>query len=518
MAKSLLRSAVTVGGFTMISRVLGFARDILIAAFLGAGPAADAFFVAFKIPNLLRRLFAEGAFNAAFVPSFSALLVQEGRQAARAFAEDTLAVLATVLIAIVIAAEIFMPSVMVVLAPGFSDDPEKFALAVELTRLTFPYILFISLVALMGGILNSLDSFAAPAATPIVLNLCLIGAMLLLGDVAGTPAHALAWGVAIAGAGQFLWLAFSCRLAGLSLGFPVPRLTPRVRAMLILMGPAALGAGVAQINVLIDTMLATLLPTGSVSYLYYADRLVQLPLGVVGVALGTALLPRLSRNIGADDETAAQYDQNRAMEAGLLLSLPAAAALIAIGPEIVSVLFQRGAFDAEQARATASALSAYALGLPAYVLLKVLAPAYFARHDTRTPVRVAALCLVVNAVLAFALMQVFAHVGIALASAVASWLNATLLAVGLLRSGRYRMDARFRRRLPRMAISALAMAAVLWLSARLLAGPLAAGEIAGALSLAVIVVLGIAVFVAAALASGAAAKSDLAMLRRMKQS
>lgn len=514
MAKSLLRSAVTIGGFTMISRVLGFARDILIAAFLGAGPAADAFFVAFKIPNLLRRLFAEGAFNAAFVPSFSALLVQGGRQAARAFAEDVLAVLTTVLIVIVVTAEIFMPWLMVVLAPGFTDDPEKFQLAVELTRLTFPYILFISLVALMGGILNSLDRFAAPAATPIVLNLSLIGAILLLGGVAGTPAHALAWGVAVAGAAQFLWLAVSCRLAGVSLGFPRPRLTPRVRAMLVLMGPAALGAGVAQINVLIDTMLATLLPTGSVSYLYYADRLVQLPLGVVGVALGTALLPRLSRSIGAGHEDAVDHDQNRALEAGLLLSLPAAAALVAIGPEIVTVLFQRGAFDAAEAQATALALGAYALGLPAYVLLKVLAPAYFARHDTRTPVRVAALCLIVNAVLAVALMQMFAHVGIALASAVASWLNAALLAAGLVRSGRYRMDARFRRRLPRTVLSTLAMAAVLWLSARLLADPLAGGEVAAVASLTAIVALGIAVFVAMALATGAAAKSDLAMLRR----
>jgi len=514
MAKSLIKSAATIGGYTMISRVLGFLRDILIAAFLGAGPAADAFFVAFKIPNLLRRLFAEGAFNAAFVPSFSALLVERGKAAARRFAEDSLAVLLAVLIALVVVVEIAMPQVMRALAPGFIDDPAKFELAVALTRLTFPYILLISIVSLMGAVLNSLDRFAAPAATPILLNVCLIGALIGFADAAATPAHALAWGVTGAGVLQFLWLAVACGHAGMPLSLPRPRLTPEVKALAVLMAPAALGAGVAQLNVLADTIIATLLPTGAVSYLYYADRVVQLPLGVIGVALGTALLPRLSRSVGTGDAAAAAADQNRAIETGLLLTLPAAAALMVIAAPIVTVLFERGAFGAQASRATALAMAAYAAGLPAYVLLKVLTPGYFARKDTRTPVKVAAICLVVNVILNLVLMVPLAQVGSAIASAVASWLNASLLAVGLARRGHFRFDDRLRKRLPRIVLAAAAMAAVLWGAAAVLAGPLAAGTALQAAALGLLVLIGLATFAAAAVALGAADPAELVRLFR----
>ena len=331
---AFFRSIATIGAFTMASRVLGFARDMAIAAFLGAGPVADAFFVAFKLPNFFRRLFAEGAFNAAFVPMFAGLIATHGRAAARAFAEDALAVLLGVLLAFTVAAELAMPWVMLFLAPGFADEPEKFQLVVDFTRTTFPYLLFISLVSLQGGVLNSLDRFAAVAATPILLNLCMIAGLLTLVRLLPTAGHALSWSVAAAGVAQFLWLAFACRRAGIALSLPRPRLSPQIVRLLRVMLPAALGSGVVQVNLMIDVVLASLLPTGAVSYLYYADRIYELPLAVIGIAIGTALLPLLSRQIRGGDDEQARATLNRALEAALLLTLPAAAALAAIAQPI----------------------------------------------------------------------------------------------------------------------------------------------------------------------------------------
>ena len=296
----------------MISRVLGFVRDILIASFLGAGMVADVFFVAFKLPNFFRRLFAEGAFNAGFVPLFSRIHQTDGDRSAREFAEQVLSVLLLTLFILVTVFQIFMPLVMTVLAPGFQGDVVKFDLAVDLTRLTFPYLMFISLVSLMGGVLNSLGRFAAVAATPILLNICLISALLVFAQHLPTPGHALAWGVAAAGAVQFVWLLLALRKEGWHLRLRLPRLTPRVIELLKLMAPAAVGAGIVQINLVIDIILASLLPEGSISYLFYADRLNQLPIGVVGVAVGTALLPMLSRRIAAGDDAGAAHALNRA--------------------------------------------------------------------------------------------------------------------------------------------------------------------------------------------------------------
>ncbi|MCH7550695.1 MAG: murein biosynthesis integral membrane protein MurJ, partial [Proteobacteria bacterium] len=286
----LLRSIATVGGFTLISRVLGFLRDILIAAVLGAGAGADAFFVAFKLPNLFRRLFAEGAFSMAFVPLFAGRLEEKGKAEAQAFAEAAFSVLLWTLLVFVIVIELAMPWIMVGFAPGFVGDKAKFDLAVTLTRITFPYLLLISLVSLMAGVLNSLGRFAAAAATPILLNLCLIGAILGLARVTETPSHALAWGVAAAGVFQFIWLFMACGREGVRLRLVPPRLTADVRALIRRIVPVAIGAGVYQVNLVIDTIIASLLPTGSIAYLFYADRVNQLPLGVVGVAVGTALL------------------------------------------------------------------------------------------------------------------------------------------------------------------------------------------------------------------------------------
>jgi putative peptidoglycan lipid II flippase len=321
---SLARGVATVGGYTLASRVLGFLRDVLAAAYLGAGPVADAFFVAFKFPNFFRRLFAEGAFNAAFVPIFAGMVAKDGRVAARNFAEDALAVLLAALLALTLAIEALMPHFVALAAPGFRDEPEKLALAIEFTRITFPYLLFISLVSLQGGVLNSLDRFAAVAATPILLNLCLIGGMIVLSPLLGSPGLALSWGVALAGVVQFL-----------ALRLPRPRLTPEVRRLGRLMLPAALGSGVVQINLLIDVMIASLLPTGAVSYLYYADRLYELPLAVIGIAIGTALLPLLSRQIRLGEAAAAAETQNRALEAAMVLTLPATAASLFMAAALV---------------------------------------------------------------------------------------------------------------------------------------------------------------------------------------
>ena len=509
---ALLRSIATVGGYTMMSRVLGFVRDILIAAILGAGPVADAFFVAFKLPNFFRRLFAEGAFNAAFVPLFSGRLAAEGFESARAFAASVLSVMVVFLYLFVTALQIAMPVLMYGFAPGFVDDPAKFALAVDLTRITFPYLLFISLVSLLAGVLNSLGRFAAAAATPIILNIVLIGALVGAAPFLPTPGHALAWGVAVAGAVQFLWLMAACRRAGLSLPLHRPLLSPGVRRFLRLMLPGAIGAGVVQINLLIDVVIASLLPTGAVSYLYYADRVNQLPLGVIGVAIGTALLPLLSRQIRDGAMADARHSMNRAIEVALLLTVPGAAALLVIAEPVISVLFERGAFDAATSTATAHALMAYAVGLPAYVLVKVLAPGFFARQDTTTPVRIAIGCVAINLVLNLTLIHVLAHVGIALATAISAWVNALTLAWVLHRRGHHAMDERLRGRILRILLASAGMAAVLWLALFGLADAVHGAPAERIAALAALVVGGLAAYAAFAMATGAAVPADLRSL------
>ena len=453
----LLRNIATVGGMTLISRVLGFVRDILVAAVLGAGPLADAFLVAFKLPNLFRRLFAEGAFSAAFVPQFAGYLESHGKEVARVFAEQVLSVLLWVLLGFVIVLELAMPWVMLGFAPGFVGSPEQFDLAVLLTRITFPYLLFISLVSLLAGVLNSLGRFAASASTPILLNLCLIAAILWLVRFTPTPAHALAWGVAVAGMVQFCWLLAHVLRAGINLRLPFPRVTRSVRVMLSRIIPVAIGAGVYQISLLIDTVIASLLPAGAISYLFFADRVNQLPMGVAGVAVGTALLPLLARQVRAGDEAAARHSQNRALEFTLFLALPAAAALIVIAGPVVMVLFERGAFTSEDAVATAGALAVYATGLPAYVLVKGLTPGFFARGDTATPVKIGLFAVAVNLALNLILMGPLLHIGIAAATSVSAWLNAALLATVLHRRGYFEVDVGLKTRVPRMVLASAFM-------------------------------------------------------------
>jgi putative peptidoglycan lipid II flippase len=506
---ALLRGIATIGANTMASRVLGFIRDVMMAALVGAGGMADAFFVAFQFPNLFRRLFAEGAFNAAFVPLFAGTLHERGPDAARAFAGRALSVLLAVLLPFTVLVEMAMPWLMLAFAPGFAGDPDKLALAVQFTRICFPYLLFMALVSMLGAVVNAIDRFAVAAAAPILLNIIMI--LALLGPVhwTTTPGHALSWAVAVAGITQFLWLAQDAARAGMLPRLPAPRLSPDIRRLFALMLPGIFGASVFQLNQWIGTVLASLLPSGAISYLWYADRINQLPLSVVGVAVGVALLPLLSRQLRAGELDAARANQNRAIEFALLLTLPAAAALLASAWPIIAVLFQRGAFGWEAVDKTAATLTAFATGLPAYVLIKALSPGFFAREDMATPVKVGVAAMAVNVALAALLMIPFQHVGIAIATSVSSWVNALALGVVLWRRGFLRPDGRLKRRLPRIlgasALMVLALVAAKWG----LADQFRAATLTRIAALALLIGVGLAVFAMACLALGAAQLRDL---------
>ena len=510
----LLRAVATVGGFTMASRILGFVRDLLIAAVLGAGPVADAFFVALRLPNLFRRLFAEGAFNAAFIPVFSGELARGGRARAAAFAEHVFSLMLIVLTLITVAAELAMPWFVTVLAPGFTEKPDSFALAVEMARLTFPYLWFITLASLMGAILNALDKFAAAAAAPCLLNIVMIGALLLFPDALDTPGHVLSVAVALAGLAQLAMMAWALRRSGYEMRLVLPRLDPAVVRVLKLLGPGAVGAGVMQINLLIGTLIASLLPTGAIAYLYYADRIYQLPLGVIGVAMGTALLPRLARSLKSGDEADAANAMNRGMELALFLTLPAAVALAVIPEAVVTVLFERGAFTAADARATGFVLAAYALGLPAFVLVKVLSPGFFAREDTKTPVKIAAVSVAANIALGFALYRPMGAVGLALATSLASWINTALLGWVLYRRGHFLPDGLLMGRLPRAFAASLAMGMVVLFGAAAAAEMLAGSELIRAMALAAVCGGGAALYFAMAWFFGAADRDAVAALAK----
>lgn len=459
-ARSLVKSSATIGFYTMISRVLGFARDVTIAAFLGASWMSDAFFVAFKIPNFLRRLFAEGAFNAAFVPLFAGTLAGDGEQKAKEFADEALSLLVSVLLVVSVVCILLMPWMMQILAPGFDADPKKYELSVLLTQITMPYIIFISVVSLLGGILNSTGRFAAVAATPILMNLCLILVPIPIQYLVPTYAHALAIAVFVAGLVQMLWLIYWCKRLGMMPRMRYPRITEQMRKLFRLMAPAAMGAGVAQINLFIDLIIASHI-AGGVSYLYYADRLNELPLAIIGIAVGTALLPMLSKQLREGNIEAAKHSQNRALEFALILALPACMALIVLAEPMIYVLYERAAFSAADTAKTFPALIAFAAGLPAFILVKVFTPTFYANHDTKTPFKIATLCILVNLILNLILIHPFAHVGMAIATSTAGWLNVSLLVWQLEKRDLFAIDEKLKRRLPLVLASAVAMSAVL---------------------------------------------------------
>jgi putative peptidoglycan lipid II flippase len=458
----MLRGVLTVGGWTLFSRLLGFARDMLIAALIGTGPIADAFFVALKLPNLFRRLFGEGAFNAAFIPAFTGLLHTEGHGAAKQFAQEAFAVMAFWLGIMTILGEIFMPNLMVVLAPGFAENPGKFALAVSLSRITFPYLVLICLAALVSGVLNGLEKFTAASASYVLFNIVSIACMIWMTPYVPTVGHALSWGVTISGIMQLGLLMMAVRRGGMALQIPRPRMTPQMRLLMRRMAPGLVGAGVTQLNLTVDVIIASLLPPGTVSVLYFADRVQQLPLGVIGTAVGTALLPLLSRQVRAGEATSAIGTLNRAIEYGLFLTLPAALALIVCAYPIILVLFGRGAFSAESVLFSSQSLTAYALGLPAFVLVKVLAPAFFARGDTGMPVKIGVGCVALNLAMNLAFMIPLTHIGPALATSLAAICNVIGLAFVLGRRGHFAPDHQLRRRCAGMIGASVIMALVLW--------------------------------------------------------
>jgi putative peptidoglycan lipid II flippase len=522
----LFRAFATVGGYTLISRITGFVREVLTATFLGAGASADAFFVAFQLPNLFRSLFAEGAFSAAFVPIFAQRLERDGQDAAKAFADDAFSALTLVLLLFCAAMIPAMPLVLYLMAPGFDRIPGQMERATELARIAFPYLLFVSLTSLQSGVLNALGRFAVPAAAPILLNVTLIAALLAGVGTDGDRAVFLSWGVFAAGVVQFVWLMADCRRVNVGFRLVRPRLTPDVKLLMARMLPVAFGAGVYQVNLVVNKIIATLVGEGAVSWINYADRVNLLPVGIFGYAIGVALLPLLTRQIQAGQEATALASQNRAIEVCLLLTVPAAVGIAILAEPITAVLFEHGAFTARDRLAVANALLAFSLGLPAYVLNKALTPGFFARHDTRTPVIASVAALAANIVINLALMGPLGHVGIAVGTATAAWLNAALLIVILHRRGHLVADRRLKRRLPAMLLASAAMGAVLWGGLALVAqgfGPVfgSPGMAAGAngprtAALALLIAGGLAVFAAAAFVTGAADRSDLALLKRRR--
>ena len=436
------RKAASVGGLTLVSRLFGFLRDVMMAALLGAGPLADAFMVAFRLPNHFRAIFAEGAFNAAFVPRYARALERHGEGEAKSFAEDVLALTLAVQLALLVLALVFAPVVVALLAPGFAEEPGQLELTASLTRITFPYLLLISWMTLASGVLNAHDRFAAAASASILLNICMIGALLMTGFFP-TVAHALAVGVLVSGFAQLGLVLWDLKRAGRSLRLKPPRMTAHVRNFLRGFGPAVLGSAGVQIAMFADTILASFLPTGSVSYLYYADRLYQLPLAVVGIAIGTVLLPELARRLAADDLGGARDRLNRALEGALLMTLPFVALFAAAPGPVVAALFGRGAFDAAAVEGSAAALQAYAIGLPAVVALRCVTPGFHASGDTATPVKALAAATIVNVALKVLLVGSFFSAGLAFATSMGAWANLLLLTWLLRRRDGFAPDRRF---------------------------------------------------------------------------
>ncbi|WP_374412052.1 murein biosynthesis integral membrane protein MurJ [Novosphingobium colocasiae] len=519
---NLGKALAGVGGLTLASRILGLLRDSLFARFVGAGFASDAFLIAFRLPNMFRALFAEGAFASAFIPMFNQKVADkdgDGLQAGITFAEQALSVLLPVLLVMTVILEVFAWPVTFALSGKFNGvSHEQFGYAVMLSRITIPYLMLISLVSLLGGILNSLHKFWVNAAAPVLLNLTLIVA--LLGFHNADPlvtARNQAIGVSVSGALQLAWLAWACRANGVSLRLRRPVWNPDVKRLLALLWPAAAGAGAVQINLVISTALAaSLLAHGSVTYIYMADRLNQLPLGLIGIGLGTVLLPTISRQLGGGDEAAAMDTQNRGMELALLLTLPAAVALVVCGEPIAAALFGYGKFDAEDVRHTAEALAAFSLGLPSYILVKVLTPGYYARQDTRTPVRYAMISMLVNLAGNLALIVPLQHMGPPLATAIASTVNVAMLYITLVRRGHFKADGRLRRRAWRLGVAAAAMGVVLWLGQGVLTPYLHGSWLVRGGALAALVSAGSLVYGLAAIVSGAFTRDDLALLRRRR--
>ena len=476
---SLARNFLTVGSGTALSRVLGFVRDVMVAAMLGSGAIADAFVVAFRLPNLFRRLLSEGAFNAAFIPIYARIEAEEGAGGVARFGGRVISVLLLGLIALTLLCEIGMGTVVGLLAPGFTKDPEKMMLTVWLSRIAFPFLACATLASVFTGMLNARRRFTVAAFAPVALNVVLCGALGAAGLAgwSGTRIAAvwLCWGVAFGGLVQLAICVIGIRRARVPLKLQRPELDPAVRRLLTLSVPGILASGIAQVNAFVGTIIGSGAP-GVVSYLYYADRVYQLPLGIVGVAIGIVLLPDLARRLAAGDVEGAQRAQSRALEFAFFLTLPAAVALAVAARPIVEVLFEHGAFDAAATRESAATLAAFAVGLPGYVIAKALQPAFFAREDMRVPLIIACIGVAADVIIAVALFSSLQHVGIAIAASAAGWINAAALAFILHRRNQLRVGRRTSARMGLTLLASAAMGAALYFGVGTLAPWLTAAQ------------------------------------------
>lgn len=452
----LLKALAAVSGLTALSRVAGFVRDILMAAILGAGPVADAFFVALKLPNLFRRITAEGAFTVAFVPTYADKDEKLGKEAAAEYAGRVASVMMSVLIPLSLIVMWCMPFVISLIAPGFAAGEMRFDLAVEFTRVTFPYLALISFGALLGGMMNAHDKFAPFAAAPILFNLCLISGLLLSG-LFETAGHALVWAVAFSGVLQTVFLYYCLKRYRIDLNFKKPKFDKDIKKLFKLMAPGIVGAGVVQINIFVDVILASFLQAGAISALYYADRLNQLPLGIIGIAIGTALLPMMSRAVSSGDKFKTQGLFDQSLFFGLLLAMPAATALAVMPHVLIEGLFERGAFTSEATHITSGVLRAYALGLPAFILAKVFSTLYFSHQDTVTPVKISIVGTLLNIGLSLILIREIGVMGIALATSLTTWMQIALYLGAMKRSEYHVYAPRFKTQVIQITLCALVM-------------------------------------------------------------
>ena len=462
---SLMKSIISVAFGTSLSRVVGFIRDILIAKFLGASMMADAFFVALRFPNLFRSLFAEGTLNVAFVPILAGIMQSKGEKKARVFARNVFSFLFYILLVFTILVEIFMPDFMFILAPGFDEIDGKLALTTHLSRITFPFLIFVSLVSLFAGMLNAKEKFWAAAFTPTILNLTMIGSLFVIRPFLNTPyaaAYALSIGVLLAGVIEFIFLFWHLKKADFLIGLVSPfralfHLSTEVKTLLKKMAPGVLGSGVYQINLFFDTFLVSFVGAGAISWLNYAHHLFQLPVGIIGTAIGTALLPLLSKHIKAKELEKANQQVSRALELSVAMSTASMVGLMLLSEPIVRILFERGLFSFQDSVHTAWALIVFSIGLPAYMLTKTLSPFFFAKGDTKSPVQIAIVGVILNAVFAIILMQFMGYVGIALATGITVWINAFQYMIRLYKQGEFKIDNLCKFRLPRILLSTLLM-------------------------------------------------------------
>jgi putative peptidoglycan lipid II flippase len=460
----MIGKILTVGGYTLLSRLTGFMRDIMLAAIIGAGPVADAFFVAFRLPNHFRAIFAEGAFNAAFIPAYARIRTQGGPEAAKRFGDRIFTLLVETQAVLLVIALLFMPQVIEVLAPGFSREPQQFALAVALTRITFPYLLLITLVTLWGGILNALHRFAAAAAAPILLNFSMMATLALAFYFPGAG-YAAAWGVLISGVLQALLVGGDTLRSGAMTWFRALRWDEDVRRFFKALVPATVGSAGTQLALFADTIIASFLSAGAISALYYADRIDQLPIGVIGIAVGTVLLPEMTHRLASGDGAGARSAQNRAIEFALLLGIPCIVAFLVMPDLIMRGLFMRGRFTGADAHAAAMTLMAYTIGLVPFVLIRSVVAPFLARGDTATPVKAALTGTAVNIVFKVLLMAPLAQVGLALATSIGAWINFILVLWLASRSGFIAADAELKSTLGKLAVAGIALTLLLLLGA-----------------------------------------------------